>query len=235
MSPARILLLLAGEPSAELKLSAGDYPDWFRQAFGEAASLEPVAAYAGADLPNARGFDGVAMSGSPLSVTDYEREPSMQRAGEYLLETAGCGIPVLGVCFGHQLLARAAGGRVEKNPRGREIGTIEVELTESGRGHPLLKRLGELRFQATHADAVTELPKKATLLAENGFGVQAFSLGANTLCVQFHPELDAPKVTALIDSREAALRAEGIFQRSRDGVRESRAGRELLAAWLASL
>ena len=234
MRPKRILLLLAGEPDAALTRAAGDYAAWFGEAFGPGALLEPVAAYAGSALPDPGGFDGLAMTGSPLSVTDYEREPWMQRAGEYLLAAAESGTPVLGVCFGHQLLARAAGGSVQVNPRGREVGTIEVALTGKGRAHPVLGALPDLRFQATHRDVVTALPDRATLLAENDIGVQAFALGS-ALCVQFHPELDARRMALLIDGREAILRADGTFERAKKSVRQSPAGPALLRTWLQSL
>lgn len=236
MDPLRILLVQMGAPSPALQLSAGDYPAWFGDALqGEQVVLTAAAAYAGAPLPEPARFDGVVTTGSPLSVTTADADPWMLRTGRFLVDAAEAGKPVLGVCFGHQLLARALGGAVAKNPRGREIGTIEVALTEDGARHPVLGGLAPLRFQATHEDAVTTLPPGATLLAHNGFGVQAFGYGGRILGVQFHPELDARRMAALIHTREAILSAEGIFERARQSVTESEAGRQLLQRWIAQL
>src|SRR6185437_7401005 len=115
----RLLVLQAGQPAPELRNRAGDYVDWFADAFGPDVELEPVAAFQGDPLPDARRFDGVVMTGSPLSVVDYDAAPWMRDSGAYLL-SASLHVPVLGVCFGEQLAARALGASVAKNPRGRE-------------------------------------------------------------------------------------------------------------------
>src|SRR5207248_8736486 len=102
------------------------------------------------------------------------------------------GLPVLGVCFGHQLLARAAGGDVVQNPRGREIGTVRVPLTEAGCKDPLFSWASgaEIEVQATHVNAVDHLPCGATVLASNeNTAAQAFRLSETVAGVQFHPEL----------------------------------------------
>jgi GMP synthase (glutamine-hydrolysing) len=186
----------------------GDYPAWFERALG--LSMPVVRAFAGEQLQ--AGLDrhqprGIIVSGSPLSVID--EAPWMLELGEALLELD---IPVLGVCFGHQLLARAAGGRVVLNPRGREIGTVSVELTDAGRRDPLFAWAGsdEVEVQATHTDAVDPLPPGATLLASNeNSAVQAFRLSETHAGVQFHPELWAVAMRDLIDSRRQKLLAEG--------------------------
>ena len=133
--------------------------------------------------------------------------------GGELLRAGARGTPVLGVCFGHQLLARAAGGRVVLNPRGREIGTVRVQLTEAGRRDPLFAwtaGAGELETQATHTDAVDPLPPGATLLASNeNTAAQAYRLSETVAGVQFHPELWAEAMRDLIASRSDKLAAEG--------------------------
>ena len=121
-------------------------------------------------------------------------------------------IPVLGVCFGHQLLARSAGGEVVVNPRGREIGTVTVKLTEAGRKDPLFAWASsdEIEVQATHLDAVDPLPPGATILASNeNCAVQAYRLSETVAGVQFHPELSADAMRDLILSRTDKLLAEG--------------------------
>src|SRR5690242_2882194 len=141
----------------------GDYPAWFQRALGM-PDLPVCRADQGEKLADAMDRHrpkGVIVTGSPLSVMD--EAPWMLELGSELLSVGARGTPVLGVCFGHQLLARAAGGRVVLNPRGREIGTVKVQLTEAGTRDPLFAwaTASEIEAQATHMDAVDPLPPGA--------------------------------------------------------------------------
>lgn len=189
----------------------GDYPAWFGRALGR--ELPVLRAHAGERLD--QGMDrvrprGIIVTGSPLSVTG--QAPWMVQLGDDLLRVAARGTPVLGVCFGHQLLARAAGGEVVVNPKGREIGTVRVQLTEAGQRDPLFAwaATGEVEVHATHLDAVDPLPPGATLLASNeNCAAQAYRLSETVAGVQFHPELWAEAMRDLILSRRDQLTAEG--------------------------
>jgi len=129
----RVLILQAGSTHPAVRARFGDYGDWFARLVAPRAACRVIRAWE-EKLPDLAGFDGVLMTGSPRSVT--EPEPWMDEAAGYMLDAARTRA-VLGVCFGHQLLARALGGRVERNPRGREAGTTEVSLTEDGARDPL--------------------------------------------------------------------------------------------------
>jgi GMP synthase (glutamine-hydrolysing) len=142
------------------------------------------------------------MTGSPLSVT--QPEPWMQRAADFMVEAGEKGTPVLGVCFGQQLLAHAYGGKVSRNLQGREIGTVEVSLTEAGRKDPLFDGLPE-RFavQATHEDIVSQLPEGAQVLAGNAnTAAQALAFRPNVRGVPVHPEAPTDAMRALIHARQ---------------------------------
>ena len=231
MEPS-ILLLKMGVPSPELLPLSGDYDAWFAAGFGvDRVRITSVAAHLGAAIPSHEGFDAVIASGSPLSVT--ERAPWMQRAGQYLIEAAQRGKQVLAVCFGHQLVAQALGAEVARNPQGREIGTVRVQSTPQGTRDPLFAGLGAaFSVQATHVDAVLSLPEEVTLLADNAFGVQAYVFARHLHAVQFHPELDPPRMRDLIESRRAVLEEEGILQAARESVQPTPAGRTILANFL---
>jgi GMP synthase (glutamine-hydrolysing) len=207
MAIPRLLIVQTGSTTLH-----GDYPAWFARTLGfespvlrahEGEKLNPV-------LQRIRP-EGIIVTGSPLSVTD--RSPWMQQLGDDLLRIGARGVPVLGVCFGHQLLGKAAGGNVVQNPRGREIGTVRVQFTEKGRRDPLFTwaaNAPEIEVHATHLDAVDPLPPGATILASNeNSAAQAFRLSETVAAVQFHPELWAEAMRDLIESRKDQLAAEG--------------------------
>jgi GMP synthase (glutamine-hydrolysing) len=204
----RVVLLKAGSVNPQVKLAHGDYDRWFLRAMSGSCQLVMIEAALGQALPPALGFDAVIITGSPASVT--APEPWMDRAAEYLVGAAEHRRPVLGVCFGHQLLGRAFGARVARCPNGREIGTVSVRLTEAGRSDPLFAGLpDELFVQATHEDGIQGMPEGATALAENGHTpLQALAFGPRIRSVQFHPELDDAAMATLIDARRERLEAE---------------------------
>jgi GMP synthase (glutamine-hydrolysing) len=213
MSTARLLpdllVVQTGTAARDLVAKHGDYPDWFEQALG--AKLRLVRAHEGellADLP--AGTKGIIVSGSPLSLT--APEPWMEELGDRLLRLGAAGVPILGVCFGHQLLGHASGSKVVRNPKGREIGTVRVQLTPEGRKDPLFSwsQTGEISVQETHLDVVDRVPAGAKLLASNETcATQAFRLSETVAAVQFHPEISPEIMQDLIGTRADAIRAEG--------------------------
>src|SRR2546421_1706365 len=206
LSVARLLVVQTG--STHLR---GDYPRWFEGGLG--FEMPVVRAHAGERLGPALDRvrpQGIIVTGSPLSV--IEKTPWMLQLGDDLLRAGERGTPVLGVCFGHQLLALASGGDVVQNPRGREIGTVRVQLTDAGRKDLLFAWTGgpEIEVQATHVDAVDPLPAAATVPASNeNTAAQAYRLSETVAGVQFHPELWAAAMRDLILSRRDKLAAEG--------------------------
>jgi len=232
MSIPRLVIVQTGTAGKEIARGHGDYPDWFNRALG--AELPVVRAHLGDPLELPTGTRGVLVSGSPLSLTTPE--PWMNDVAEELLRIGERGTPVLGVCFGHQMLGRAAGSNVVRNPKGREIGTVRVQLTPSGRKDPLFRGWapedGAIEVQATHVDSLDPVPTGDELLASNEkCATQALRFSDAVASVQFHPELDPETLRALIDSRARVLRAEGLDpERLEAGVKET-AGAQLLRAF----
>ena len=119
---------------------------------------------------------------------------------------------MLGVCYGHQLLAWAFGGEVGFHPDGREIGSVPVNLTDAARADRLFAELpAQFVAQVSHQQSVLSLPEEAILLGWNDFEPNhAFRLGQTSWGVQFHPEFTAEITRAYINARQADLQAEGL-------------------------
>jgi GMP synthase (glutamine-hydrolysing) len=182
----------------------------------------------GEDLPEPEQVGAVVLSGSSAMLTD--REDWSERTAAWLLPLIERQIPVLGICYGHQLLAHALGGRVSDNPRGREIGTVEVALRAIAED-PLFSGLPELlRVQATHVQSVLEPPPSAECLGSNGADPHhVLRFAERAWGVQFHPEFDAAVMRGYLAARAQILSDEG---RDVDGLsaatRDSPHGAELL-------
>ena len=159
-------------------------------------------------------FDGAVITGSALNV--YDGGPAIERQLEFTRAVLSAGVPLFGSCWGLQIAVTVAGGRVARNPRGREFGYARgIALTEAGRGHALYAGKPEL-FEAptVHLDYVEELPAGATVLARNDYGLQAaaFSCGAAEVwAVQYHPEYDYLDIAGVAARYGSRLVTEGLF------------------------
>lgn len=162
------------------------------------------------------GLDGVILSGSPRDA--WTDDPVNHRLTEVVRHCQDQEIPLLGVCYGHQILARALGAKVGRHPEGLELGNTPVELTVAGQVSPLFAGFPE-RFDvlSSHADAVLDLPPGAELLARGRHTkTQAFSWGDRLFGVQFHPETDPETLRFLWNPRRETWRSRVRFDL--DGV-----------------
>ena len=149
--------------------------------------------------PDGFEFDAIVVTGSRASV--YWDEPWIDPLVEYVGEAADRGLPILGVCYGHQVLAEALGGHVA-GMDGFEIGYNTVHRV---RDDPLFADIDEsFTVFTTHGDTVTTLPPGATLLAENEHGVHAFRNG-HCWGVQFHPEYDLDTAREVTEGKRDRL------------------------------
>ena len=206
-----LLIVKSGSTLPEIAAQRGDFEDWIVARMGLAAARVRIAAvFADAPLPAHASLAGIVVTGSSAMVS--HGEPWSERTAAWLGAAALAGTPVLGICYGHQLLAHALGGRVGRNPLGREIGTVEARLHEAARSDPLFAELpAQVRVQATHLESVLQLPPGARLLASSpGDPHQAFAIGELAWGVQFHPEFDADIVRGYLAGRREALLAEGL-------------------------
>jgi GMP synthase (glutamine-hydrolysing) len=227
----RVLLLQVGHTFEEIARERGDYDSWFRDGLGLSESeLEVVRVYASAPIPGSFDYDGVVVTGSWSMVTD--REPWSEACGEYLREAVEQKLPVLGVCYGHQLLAHALGGLVGYNPNGRNAGTTQLALTPAAATDPLLGVFpNPMTVQVSHSQSVLTLPAEAVLLGHNARDPHAaFRIGDNAWGVQFHPEFSADVSRRYIQMRHPTILAEGLDPDAMiAAVQDSPHGGQLLA------
>lgn len=161
---------------------------------------------------------GLIVFGGEMNVDDVERYPYLLPQRQLMRRAVDAGLPVLGICLGAQMLARALDARVYRAPV-RELGFKSLMLTEAGQTDPLIGvfHSGDRVFQ-WHEDTF-DLPNGAELLAAgDDVKVQAFRMGRNAWAVQFHFEVDAEGVNAWLRSAEPSL--ERVWKRSAEEVRD---------------
>lgn len=176
--------------------------------------------------------DLVIVLGGPIGVYEQDRYPFLTDERRALTQRLQEGLPTLGICLGAQLMAAALGARVYPGGQ-KEIGWSPVELTPAGAA----SCLGNLSRQPVlhwHGDTF-DLPAGAELLASTAlYRQQAFSMGANVLALQFHPEVDGRRFEQWLVGHAAELSAAGVdIHQLRAHVRQG--GAALRSAAMSSL
>ena len=148
-----------------------------------------------------KGYDGIIFGGSSDFDFDAgrpERDPAriissiiLSRAKNLIAYALAEDVPLLGICYGHQLIANMYGGQVDNDKEQSKFGSYEVQLTDAGKSDLLFKNMPESFIaQYAHNDSVTKLPQGATLLASaKGCRFSALRYGKAAYTTQFHPEV----------------------------------------------
>lgn len=232
MSRARLLIVKTGTALSTVRRRFGDFDDWFIGAIGrERYEYETVDVSRSQPLPSGDAIDdyaGVVVTGSPAMVS--HRLDWSEKAAEWLARVIEADrLPVLGVCYGHQLMAHALGGRVGANPNGRCMGT--QRLTVDARDDILLgPRAPQARVHVTHLEVVLDPPAEARVLGRTEHDpYHALHFGARSWGVQFHPEFDAGIMRCYVEARTDLLDGEGFDSLAiLENVRECPAGTAVL-------
>lgn len=211
IGPRPLAIIKLGETFDTLREARGDFEHWIAAGLG--ATRLPIVVLdprRGDMLPPPAQVSGAIVTGSHAMVS--HREPWSEATGRWMAQLVAHGTPLLGICFGHQLLAHALGGEAGDHPGGPEIGTAAIELADAAHADPLLHGL-PARFdaQVAHWQSALRLPEGAVLLAGNAYEPhQAFRIGLRAWGVQFHPEFDAEVVRGYLDQSDGELRALGL-------------------------
>lgn len=206
----KLLIIKTGSTFPSISNKHGDFDDFILNSILiEKENVIVSSPYKYENLPSLLNISGIIITGSHSMVTDNEKWS--ENLSNYIKEASYISLPILGICYGHQLIAKTFGGTVDYHPLGIEIGTKEIELTSEGKKDILLGILPEMFLgHVTHSQSVTLLPSTATILAKNDFEMHhSFVINNNIWGVQFHPEFNKEVILAYIENQKNYLLLKG--------------------------
>lgn len=186
----RIGILQCGQSPEQLRGDLGDYPDMFMRFLGGRGFEFRNWHVEGMQFPpDIHDADGWLITGSRHGA--YEDHAFIAPLEEFIRDTYTEGVPLVGICFGHQIIAQALGGKVIKHPAGWAVGAQDYDFAGQ-----------KVTLNAWHQDQVVTLPKDARISARNEFCENAALVyGDRAYTVQAHPEFQDAFVQGLMDTR----------------------------------
>ncbi len=214
----KIILIKAGGTFKELRRQKGDFEDWIIRGMGvKPLQVRVVSVVAGETPPEPESGAGIVMTGSHTMVTHAEEWS--EKLCPWIRRAVEKSIPFLGICYGHQLLARALGGEAGNHPQGPEIGTVRINLDAAAQNDILFGGLANhFPIHVTHTQSVLRLPPGARVLASSDYEpYHAVAFAESAWGVQFHPEFDAQVMRFYVAAQAEKLRK---LDRDPEWVRE---------------
>lgn len=202
LPPMKLTILQTGEVPDNLRHRFGPYPGMFERMFdqtGRGFAYEVVKVSAGEPLPDAGALEGVVLTGSSAGV--YDDLPWMEPLRDFIRDAYGKETPMLGICFGHQIMADALGGDVRKSEKGWGLGRHSYAVKAKPdfmRAAPTL-----LSVACSHQDQVITPPEEAEVILASEFTPNAGLVYRNGAALSFqpHPEFDDDYMLALAELR----------------------------------
>lgn len=193
----KIGLLETGAPPGDLLEEYGSYSSMFEALLGDDHVYRVYDVQKGELPADPAENDAYVITGSSAGV--YDPLPWIEPLKAFLVEARG-GTPLVGVCFGHQIMAEAFGGKVVKSDKGWGVGLQAYEVSTH---EPWMDEVRHVAVPGSHQDQVVELPSGARVLAGSTFtpyGILAYD-DARAISMQFHPEFSPAYAKALIEAR----------------------------------
>jgi GMP synthase-like glutamine amidotransferase len=194
-------ILETGKPPEALRGRFADYPAMFADLLGPRFTVTAYDVEAGELPPTPEAHPAYLVTGSPAGV--YDELPWIAPLKDFLRAAKGKA-KLVGICFGHQIMAEAFGGKVEKSERGWGVGLQTLEVCATA---PFLGGEQTISIPASHQDQIVVQPPATRVLAANAFspfGVLAYE-DQPALSMQFHPEFSPEFGKALIEARRTSL------------------------------
>ncbi len=203
----KLTIIQTGDVPVPLRPQFGAYPPMFQRMFDEAGiafDYETVAVFDGAPFPDPARLEGVIVTGSAAGVYDNHL-PWMEPLRAFIRAAYAARTPMLGVCFGHQIMADALGGDVRKSEKGWGLGRHVYEVT--ARPAFLATDAPALAIACSHQDQVITPPKEADVFLASDFTPNAGLLYRNgaAISLQPHPEFDDAYTIALAELRRGKV------------------------------
>lgn len=194
-------ILETGAPPAPLNETYGSYSDMFRRLLGPAFRFEIYRVRDGVLPENRQACDAYLVTGSAAGV--YDGAPWIAALEDFVRELDGQ-TKLIGICFGHQLLAQAFGGRVEKSPKGWGIGLQRYDVLH--RAH-WMDEVETFALPASHQDQVVVQPPHSQVIAGSAFAPFAALAYPARQAISFqpHPEFSPEYAAALVESRRGSV------------------------------
>ncbi|MFW5654626.1 MAG: type 1 glutamine amidotransferase [Roseicyclus sp.] len=215
-------ILQTGHLPEDMSRAHGDYAAMFRRLLAGRGFDFRTWNVVDMDFPHGpEAADGWVITGSRHGA--YEDLPFIPPLEDLVRAIAGAGRPLVGVCFGHQIVAQALGGRVIKYPGGWALGLRRYRVGGA-----------ELALHAWHQDQVVELPPGATVLGTSEMTDHALlAIGDRILTIQPHPEFERPVIEGLIEHRSGAI--DPSLVRAAAQSLGAEADNALVGAWMADV
>ncbi len=232
-NPDYIAILETGVPPAGLDQTYGTYADMFQDTLAREGRTFRVFKTLQGELPDADGhLKGVVITGSPSGV--YEDDPWIGALIGWL-RALHRDIPVVGICFGHQIMAQAWGGHVEKSHKGWGVGLHEYEVHDQDVWKQLFGPEAEhaaIRIAVTHQDQVVQKPDAAVRLAGSEFTPNGalWYTDRKALSFQCHPEFCERFASDLLISRRGVRISEDLVDKAVDSLKGENHRAEVLGA-----